>query len=256
MRRLLIRVCLLTGISALAASAGVITTFSGNDNGAVPGGPRPNSNNAHTAFLAGLSSPPTITFEGLPTGLFTTLAVAPGVTAALINNGTDGGGIQNTDQHTPTPLGFNTTVGGTEWLQVWPAFDDAGGETVTFTFSTPINAFGAYLTDPQSDFPGPITLTFNDGTAQTLSITKTDDTGGVLFFGFHDTTSFTSISYHTGATGATRDIWGIDDVAFNAVPEPGTIGLALCGASLLIGAARRFRISISSCSAPFQPSPR
>jgi hypothetical protein len=237
----LLRFCLASGISIMGSSAGIITTFSGLDNGAVPGGPRPSSDAAHTAFLGGLSSPPTITFEGLPTGLFVNLVVAPGVTASLINNGTDGGGIQNTNQHTPTPLGFNTTVGGTEWLQVWPAFNDPAGETVTFTFASPINAFGAYLTDTQSTFPGPITLTFNDGVAQTLSVTKNDDTGGVLFFGFHDTTAFTSLSYHTGATGDTRDVWGIDDVTYAAaaVPEPGTIGLLLCGVSLMVGVARR-----------------
>jgi len=53
--------------------------------------------------------------------------------------------------HTPTALGFNITPGGTGWLEVGPNFSSPGG-SVTFTFSAPVDAFGAYLTDTRSAF--------------------------------------------------------------------------------------------------------
>lgn len=234
------RLILIAALSVSGALAGTITTFYGADDGAGPTDPHTNSD-AAAAALGGVSI---IDFEGLALGNFTTLTVAPGVNVTLTNNDASGsvGGIQNTDQHTPTPLGYNITAGGVQWLQVVPNFDDATGETVTFDFSIPITVFGAYLTDTQEGFPGPISVSFNDGAPQSLSVTKTSDNGGVLFFGFTDTDPFTSVSLSTGATDGSRDIWGIDNVAFTATPEPGTFGLLAGGVSLiLISRIRRNR---------------
>ena len=156
--------------------------------------------------------------------------------------------VTNVDQHAaPSPLGFNTTPGGSEWLQVAPFFNDPVGGAVTFSFSTPIQAFGAYLTDAQTSLPGPITLTFNDGSAEILSIVKNADAGGALFFGFTDFgRSIISVTYNTGATADTRDIWGIDDVRYSTsanvvVPEPGSLfvlGIGLLGLGALRGRKR------------------
>ena len=59
---------------------------------------------------------------------------------------------------------------------------------------------------------------------------ETSTSGGVVFFGFADPgADIVSVAITTGATGNTRDIWGIDDVRFAAapasVPEPGTLFL-------------------------------
>lgn len=220
-------------IGAIPASAAIVT-YSGADNGVGPGDSHPNTDSATALFTAAATHTNLITFEGatLPT-------VAPGVSVTLV--GASGGGLVSTDQHTPTPLGFNTTPGGSEWLQLFPDFNSAVGETATFSFAQPIDAFGANFTDTQVSFPGTITITFSDGASEVLSPVKNDDTGGVLFFGFTDLgKSISSIAINTGSTFETRDIWGIDDVRFETVPEPMTI--AVVGAGLLgLGLSRRRR---------------
>src|SRR5215471_4595992 len=167
-------VLVLTVLLTFAGSTpAAVVTFLGMDNGVGPGGAFPVSNAAAASFAAATGAFNTINFESAPVGLFGSLVVAPGVTVTLTNAdpapspcpGGACGGISNVDQHSPTPLGFNTTVGGSKFLQVWPSFNSATGEDVTFTFATPIYAFGAYLTDTQVGFPGPITLTFNDGSS-------------------------------------------------------------------------------------------
>lgn len=247
-------ITLATGIAGAAQAA--IVTFSGADNGAAACHPPAcvNSDAAAAVFDAAAGPHGLITFEGLPLGPFGSMTVAPGVTVTLTGAEPGFGGIQNTNQHAGTPLGFNTTLGGSEWLQAWPNFNSPG-ETVTFTFATPVDAFGAYLTDTQVGFPGPITVTFNDGSFQSLPVMKNDDTGGALFFGFTDLgASISSISFNTGATGDTRDIWGIDDVRFAAVvPAPLighgvvvvlAIGGVLFGAKLLerVGRGSKYRL--------------
>jgi hypothetical protein len=231
-------VTLAIGIAGTAHAA--IMTFSGADNGAAACHPPPcvNSDAAAASFDAAAGPVGLITFEGLPLGSFGTLTVAPGVTVTL--TGADvGSGIQNTNQGV---LGFNTTLGGTEWLRMVPPFNSAG-ETATFSFASPVDAFGGYLTGTQVGFPGPITVTFNDGSSQSLSVTKNNNTGGALFFGFTDPgAKIVSISLNTGATGSTRDVWGIDDVRFAAAPapEPASLGLLII-ALIGLGATRRRR---------------
>jgi PEP-CTERM motif-containing protein len=232
---------LLASLVAASGAQAAIVTFSGADDGAGPGDPRPFADAAASAFDGAVGLHSLITFEGLPVGNFGSLGVAPGVTATLSNLDSSFSGISNVDQHSPTPLGYNTTSGGSQFLQVAPFFNDAIGGSVTFTFAQPVDAFGAYLTDTQVGFPGLITVTFSDGLSQVLPVSKNSDLGGVLFFGFTDFgASIASISYNTGATDSTRDVWGIDDVRYaTPVPEPGTLSLLAAGAGLLLRRRRR-----------------
>ena len=156
-----------------------------------------------------------------------------GFGASLTVTGNAGGGLTKTAG--VTTLGYNTTAGGSEFLQMYPGFDSTTGATATFKFASAVDAFGAYFTGTETGCPGAISVRFNDGTSESLALTK-NSAGGVVFFGFADPgVDIVSIAINTGATSSSQDIWGIDDVRFAAtpasVPEPGT--LFLVGAALL-----------------------
>lgn len=186
--------------------AGTLTTYLGGDNSVSSLAQMTNSVAAATAF--GLAAPGlnVITFEsGVPGGVSIT-----------------GGSITN-DSGCGALCGFNTTLGG-EFFYVLV------GGTATFTFTTPINAFGIYVTGLQTDAVAQETLTFNDGSSQTIN-TPTATGGGGAFIGFTDIgASIVSISYN-----ATNDIVSIDDVQYGtagaAVPEPSSV--LLLGTALL-----------------------
>ena len=167
----------------LFATAGLMTsvananpiTFSGTDVGANSTDPRPNSNAAAASFDAAagaLGSTSLINFESAPLGTVNNLVIAPGVTltGAPLS-------IVNSPIGTPDRLfGYNTTAGGSQFAAL--------SGSMTFTFTNPIDALGAYLSGVQS---GPETITFNDGTSQTIPIPNLGIlTGGVEFLGFTD----------------------------------------------------------------------
>ena len=215
------------------SASAVVVVSSGVDVGANSGDPRPNSNAAAAAF--DLSNNETIiNFEAAPLGSFTNLVIAPGVTI----NGTDFGGSPQTILNSPVGspdglFGYNTTFGGSQWLSLF-------GGSITFTFATPIEDFGAYFSGVQLTGE---TITFNDGAPQSIALPNPGS--GVFFLGFTDfgnpITSLT-INVQVGGTG---DIIGIDDVRYSVaqgpqVPEPATLalaGLALAG----LGFSRRKR---------------
>jgi len=65
--------------------------------------------------------------------------------------------------------------------------------------------------------------------------------GGTSYFGITDTVGFTSVSIiNTSVTGQS-DAWGIDNVSFNAVPEPATWAMLIAGFSMIGFSARRRR---------------
>jgi len=206
---------------------GSIVLFSGTDPGANSTSPRPNSNTAASNFdiaAAALGTVNVITFESAPVGNFTNLLVAPGVTVS-------GQSILNVPFASPESFfGYNTTSGGANY-----AFLNGG--SLTFTFATPVSAFGAYISGLQ--LAGE-TLNFNDGASQSLVIPNPG--GGLLFIGFTDVgRSISSITVNTAtATIPTGDFVGVDDVRYvsaaaASVPEPASIamiGSALAGLAL------------------------
>ncbi len=238
---------LLTG----AASASVVGIYGGIDTGVGPGGTFTNSSAAEAQFWAALGvNSPSITFEGVPS----LASLGSGVSATIINGGVDNNnvpsGIETVPMHTGEPLGFNVTTNGNAWLRVIPQFNSSGA-SAQFNFSSAIHAFGLWITDSQSDLPGPITITFNDGTAETLNVPKNGAdasgkySGGTVYYGFITDSPFTSVSINTGATTNSRDVWGIDNITFGdpvdppGVPEPSTWSLLLGAALVGIGLKSR-----------------
>ena len=225
-------------VMASPASAAIVTYY-GNDNGAVAGGPRPNADAALSSFNVAAGVGGTINFEGVANAQNpSNVTVASGVRLTVTGNAN--GGVRNTAA--VTPLGFNTSGTGNKWLQMYPA-GNSGGSTAVFSFSTSIDAFGAFFSDTEVGFPGNITIAFNDGTAQSLGLTKGANGGGVLFFGFTDLgKSFDTVTISTGSTNSLRDIFGIDDVRYAevpAVPEPTTLALMALGLAGLALTRRR-----------------
>jgi len=193
------------GLTAGQANAAVVT-FIGADNSVTSLAQMTNSMAAAAAFNTAAPGLSTITFE---------TALPGGVTIS-------GGSITNTPVCVPL-CGFNTTLGGQNFLAL-------NGGTATFTFSSPISAFGMYITGLQTDLVPQETLTFSDGATQTIN-TPTSTGGGGAFVGFTDVgQSISSVTYN-----ATNDIVALDDVRFgnasavSAVPEPSTWAMMLLG---------------------------
>jgi hypothetical protein len=104
----------------------------------------------------------------------------------------------------------------------------------SFTFATPIDAFGAYFTGWQV-LGQSLTLDYMGGGSTVLSMGTASLSGGTRFFGFIDSgASITGITYT-----ALGDFVGIDDLRYRAtIPEPATPFLVASGL-VLLGARQR-----------------
>jgi hypothetical protein len=230
----LARLFFLTAIVLCAASlafAGTITTYTGSDDGASTTGPWPNSSAAQTAFLAAAGSTTLVDFENVPLGYYTPI-VPNGSVSIDLNAPNFGDGFSGISSTTFGNLyGFNTTPGGAQW------YGFPGGSS-TFNFASPMKAFGFWITGVQTVFTTSFTLTFNDGTSETLNL-PINTSGGTSYFAFTDTASFSSLTI----TNASNDAWGIDDVSYGAggtsTPEPSSLMLLGSGALGLAGMLRR-----------------
>jgi len=216
--------------AVLPASAAVIT-FAGADLGVLPGSPSgPNSTLAATNFDAAaamLGTESVITFESAPVGSFTSLAVAPGVTITGSDVNGNHQSINNTfDASFPSLDGYNTTSGGSHFVEM------TGGSLV-FTFATPVQFFGAFLSGVQNFLQD--TYTFSDGTSQTINVPEagtSSSVGELAFVGFTDAgKSISSVTVNAGTNAF--DAIGVDDVRLQSAavttPEPGSALSALTG---------------------------
>lgn len=226
-----------TALLIASPAFAVPIVFLGSDPGANSTDPRPQSDAAAAAYDAASGPTGLITLESAPVGFFSSLMVAPGVTIT----GSDVNGrnqeIRNTPFGAPDSLfGYNTTAGGSNFASLF-------GGTLTFSFATPIDTFGAYFSGIQSPaFGTSVTLTFDDGTSQELFFDPVGTIGGVQFLGFTDAgASISSITLN-----AFNDIIGVDDIRYGptaSVPENGGtavfLGLGLIGVLVLRRSTRR-----------------
>ncbi|MGI4788802.1 MAG: hypothetical protein ACRYFS_08125 [Janthinobacterium lividum] len=199
-------------LSALPSQAQ--TLYSGIDMAAGQGDPHPLSDSAATSFgtaASGLGLVNTINFENATVGASGGL-LAPGVsftTTALPPSPFSDGFVLDAPAGAPTAdFGYNTTPNGANYL-----FLD--NTQATFTFTQPIQAFGAYLTGVQLDGE---TITLSDGSV--ISIPNPGLTGGCQFLGFTDPgKTITSVTINPYG-----DAIGVDDIQYvtNPVPEAST----------------------------------
>lgn len=232
------------------ASAGIIDVYLGVDGplgSPPPGHPYANADAAAADFAAAAASLTTIDFESAPLGNFATLGLGGGVDVSLsgTTSGSGYGGISN--NNSSTALGFNTTVGGSQFLSIFPAGTGlAVDASAIFDFTDPINQFGFYITGDESSISGEYSVLFDDGSAQSIVIDSAlGSPGGVAFFGFTSDGLITQITINGlgDLDNGTREVVGIDDVQYGlraAVPEPPMLALwAIVGAAGLLARRRR-----------------
>jgi hypothetical protein len=210
--------------ACIAIGAGVsptnAATFSGKDAGVNGSGARPNSDTAASQFDAAAGALGTINlinFESL-----SPLAYLPTILPRVTILGGNNSFISDdayTDISSAPVVGFNTTSGGSKFLQTWN-FD-----TVTFKFVNPIQAFGAYITGLGTR-SGDVMLQFNDGSNQSYNLSnilRNGSPGGASFFGFTEAgKSISSVTFAemTGNRDDGADLYGIDDVRFVSSSQP------------------------------------
>jgi hypothetical protein len=191
--------------------AGTITTFFNSDPGVAPPGPFPNSTAEQTTFIAaatahgdrvnthGLGNQTVGSLNGLWLNGDGTFVVTGAFSAGQ-------NGITNTQTGNANDP-FNVTGGSNNFIAIGP------GNSITFNMNDPINAFGSFFTGLDGSI---LHITFNDGAVETVTVPTTPN-GGAEYFGFLDTSTFTSFTVED----LSSDNFGMDGISFGfPVPVP------------------------------------
>ncbi len=195
------------------ASAALVTYIGADDSVSTPA-QMINSNAAAASFDAATGPLSMITFEtALPAGV--------SITGGTTTNNSGCGAL----------CGFNITPAGSMFRNLF-------GGSMTISFASAIDSFGFYVTGLQTNLVPQETVTFSDGSSQTINVPNAINGGGA-FIGFpHIGKSIVSVTYN-----ATNDIVSIDDIRYGnaapAVPEPSTYAMMLLGLGVAAFVARR-----------------
>jgi hypothetical protein len=230
---------------AIAQPAQAFTFFTGNDitDGSTPGAipPLVNANVARNNFVTAATPSGTVEtedfeapatnntfFSSTGSGSLIRGNTTISVTNGRVGNSTDG---INQDVSTTSGPGFNTTASGGRLLRIsQPTGPNPAQTSVTFTFATPLRAFGLFITDYGNTTNSPVTLNaFVNGAAsgqfpQTISnLGDTATQRSVQFFGFTPQAGdplIASVTFQfTGVTTA-FDTLAMDDIRVVRVPVP------------------------------------
>ena len=209
-------------LTVAGASQAAVTVYSGYDPGS--NGVGANSAAAAAAFDAAAAGATIIDWEAAIAGSDTNgQVISPGVTLSSV-----GFNVQGVTTCGGVLCGDNTPLGGKNF-----AYSNAANALLTFTFATPISAFGAYFGGLQTSSS---VLTFNDGAAQSIAI-PASSAGGFAFVGFTDPgASITSLTI-----SVPFDLISVDDVRLGAagVPEPATWAMMILGFAAMGSVLRR-----------------
>lgn len=228
----------LAAIAAVAASpaAAVTLVFNGQDDGASELGPWPNSAAAEAAFKAAAAtygSVKTETLESAVVGTMSPLVLADLViNTAAPNFGLGYSGINNTTLG--GLYGFNVTAGGSQWY----GFPNFVATDAMFTFNSPTNSIGLWITGIQNDVTTSIVVELIDGSQESFNL-PLNGQGGAQFFGAVSDVAFTKVLALQTSNPGFSDLFGIDDISYNVVPEPATWTMLIAGFGLVGFAARR-----------------
>ncbi|WP_292461466.1 PEF-CTERM sorting domain-containing protein [Methanolobus sp.] len=192
---------------SLGISAAAPMTFFGEDTGLGEGTPltsHPNADEARDNFLAHLVNPGVEDLESFSHGTSAPLSVNFGVagTATLQGTGSVYEGATNVGRY---------PISGSKY---WEASSDFYLE-----FTDPQVAFGFYGIDV-GDYNGQLTITYEDGTSETLTVPhKTNTMGGtVIYFGFIDVDHpFVKVTFGNTASGT--DYFGFDDFTIGTIGQ-------------------------------------
>jgi hypothetical protein len=236
---------------AAPAQAGTITVYQGQDDGSAVEQALSTYTNSYAAFQSFLTSLQTYGIEdrhglGNITNTFPSGGNGNGFHDSLFHlGGNSGNPLTAQVNYTATSTnfgaqlsGFNTTtlgnlygfgVGNTN--TTWLGFP---GGSATVNLVNPTNAFGLWLTGLEGTaYSDVITVSFDDGVVQSL-FPLINDNGGAQFFGFTDTSSFSSV---TLSINNSSDAWGVDvityDVPSSATPIPAALPLFTTGLGVM-----------------------